>query len=292
MYGTGSDVLPTVLLPPPDLVEMGEYPSNSDSDVESYSEDESGNEESENEGSEEEEEDEAGGEEEENEEEEDVEEEEEVEVESDEEDGGEGAHDDTTDEEEENVKVRGFNDYPLSHGSFPIRSKTESSCILFLKKLDWFTEFRKQSCEKQYRTILHCNDNFITDLDKLINYVTYSKKVILSPEMKSFLMEHRNFLYNFIDHHSLKKKRFLLLQQVKRIDLELLFNCLLLCAFNKNVQNVDGSGEKVEQVGEKVKQVDPDRPTDPNAAMLYDYYVYGIKASNLHTITLNRGFWR
>ena len=281
---TASDVLPTLLVPSPKLAEMGDYPSNSvhdssdddsDSDVKDSSEDESDNESSENEGSEEEDE-ECG------EEEEDVEEVEDVEEEEMEEDGEEDAYDDTTDEEEENAKVMGFNDYPSSSGSFPIHSMTESSRILFQKKLEWFRWIKNQPLEDQYKTVVHCNYNFIFDLDKIIKHVTYSKNVSFSPEIKTFLKQHKGFIYNFIEHHSFKMKRDLLLEQlVQRIDLKSLLNCLLLTVLKKKGDHVEGSGEKVEQVGEKVEQVDPDRPTDPNAALLWDYYMYGIVGSSL-----------
>ena len=164
-------------------------------------------------------------------EEEDVEEEEEIEDVSDEEDGKEEAYDDTT----ENAKARGFNDYPLSSGSFPIHSMTESSRILFLKKSEWFRWFKNQPWENQYKTLVHCNDNFIIDLDKLIKHVTYSKNVSLSPQIKTLLWQHKGFIYRFIEHHSLKKRRALLLQQVQRIDLNLLLNCLLLSISKKKV---------------------------------------------------------
>ena len=136
--------------------------------------------------------------------------------------------------------------------------------------------------EDQYKTVVHCNYNFIVDLDKFIKHVTYSKNVSFSPEIKTFLKQHKGFIYNFIEHHSFKMKRDLLLEQlVQRIDLKSLLNCLLLTVLKKKGDHVDGSGEKVEQVGEKVEQVDPDRPTDPNAALLWDYYMYGIVGSSL-----------
>ena len=245
MYNTASDVLPTELVPPPGLAEMGKYPSNSDSDVESYSEDESGNDDSENEVSQEEEYDESG-EGEDDVEEEDVEEEEGMEEE---EDGEEVDYDNTADEECVGLK----------------------SCN---KMHEWTTLFRSQSWKKQYETILHCNDKFITGLHKIFKYVTYDKNVSLSREIKSFLWQHKSFILKFIEERSLKKKQFILLQQVKRIDLGLLIKVLWQSMFEsvKSMEEASDDSEEEEDIdgsGEMGILGDPGRSAE---ARLAEYY--------------------
>ena len=117
---------------------------------------------------------------------------------------------DDTDEEEENDFT--LNDYPLS----------------YIEKIDWFIWFNKQSSDIQCKTIQYCNDNFITDLHKLINHIAYDKNVKISPIHKQFFKKHKIFLRNFIEERSLKKKRAQLLQKVNVADLGLLINVLLV----------------------------------------------------------------
>lgn len=103
---------------------------------------------------------------------------------------------------------------------------------MFLQKqrANWMQMLAAKPVAEQYKIVKNSNLILVKDLHKLIKYVTYNKKVKISPLQKCFLKKHRRFLLNYIEEKAPKKKKVRLLTKVKGGFLGLLIPALISIA--------------------------------------------------------------